>query len=74
MPLAIDRKDEKENITRGSWNSLSEILGVFDAANNEIIGRYFTSQHGMPSVLTTAPSSLAHNAAIALNCGRLEKM
>ena len=37
MPLAMDRKDEKGNITKGLWNSLSEVLGAgsFDAANKE---------------------------------------
>ena len=37
MPLAIDRKDEKGNVTRGLWNSLYEILvvGSFDAADKE---------------------------------------
>ena len=37
MPLAIDRKDEKGNITKGLWNSLSGILGAgsFDVANKE---------------------------------------
>ncbi len=36
-PLAIDRKDEKGNITRGLWNSLSNILGAgsFDAMSKE---------------------------------------
>ena len=37
MPLTIDRKDEKGNITKGLWNSLSGILGAgsFNVANKE---------------------------------------
>ena len=37
VPFAIDRKDEKGNITRVLWNSLSEIFddGSFDAARKE---------------------------------------
>ena len=37
VPLAIDRKDEKGNVTRGLWNSLTDMLNArsFDAVNKE---------------------------------------
>lgn len=45
MPLAIDHKDEKGNITKGLWNSLSAVLGSgsFDATNKDSCWSVFHS-------------------------------
>ena len=64
MPLAIDRKDEKGNITKGLWNSLSGILGAgsFDVANKENCWSMFhASGH---------PFGLDHRALITRVQGR----
>ena len=46
MPLAIDRKDEKVNITRGLWNSLMTIsvLELSMLLIKRIVGRFSTLQ------------------------------
>ena len=64
MPLAIDRTDQKGNITRGLWNSLSGILGAgsFDTANKDTCWSSFhTSGH---------PFGADHRALIARAQGR----
>ena len=64
MPLAIDRKDEKGNSTKGLWNSLSGILGAgsFDVANKENCWSMFhASGH---------PFGLDHRALITRVQGR----
>jgi hypothetical protein len=45
MPLAIDHKDEKGNVTKGLWNSLSAVLGPgsFDATNKDSCWSVFHS-------------------------------
>jgi len=76
MPLAMDRKDEKGNITRGLWNSLSESIGAgfFDSANKEnCLSIFRTLGHPFDLVLTIAPKSLARRIAIALQHLRLDK-
>jgi hypothetical protein len=57
------------------WNSLSEIpvLDLLMLLIKKIVGQYSTPQ-GIPSVLTTALSSLARRAAIALQQLRLDKI
>jgi hypothetical protein len=64
MPLAIDCKDEKGNVTRGLRNSLSGILGAgsFDIANKDTCWSTFhTSGH---------PFGADHRALIARAQGR----
>ena len=65
MPLAIDQKDEKGNVTKGLWNSLLAVLGtgsfdvanrgccwsVFHASENQFIQPWPPSSHRVGGIL-----------------------
>jgi len=74
VPLAIDRKDEKGKVTRGLWNSLTDMLSArsFDAVNKE---SYYGSPRSMFQTFFWYRPSCSHHsrAGIMLRHLRLAK-